>query len=587
VSLAFDASVRLGQDASAVPATQALDGLLCGSVAELEALFADVKLDSVRVALDAGGNALAVCAIVLALAKKRGVTAGSLSLELGADPLSALARDGELPCSLEVAAKQTAALARYVCEHLTGSRAITVSLCPYHDAGASSVQEIAYALASGVFYLRCLTEAGLTVNQAASQIGFSLSIGSDLFMEVAKLRALRLCWAKVVLASGGDAQAQNTRVNAVTSRRTKTQRDPWVNMLRTTTEAFSAMVGGADALTTRGFDEAVGTSDAFARRVARNAQIVLNEEAHVTQVADPAGGSYYVESLTDSLARAAFDAFRAIEAQGGMADALRSGVVAQQIAAVAEQRAAAVRKRSAPILGVSEYANLGEERLTREKLDVAALRAQHATSSKATAEAQLGKLATVSDLATLVETAVEAALAGATVSQLSRALSSKSEAVRIAPLPLRRNALPYEALRDRADGHKAATGQAPTAFLCNLGAIPKHKARSTFSTGFLNAGGIAVLDNDGFATSDAVVDAFVASGAKVAVVCGSDDQYPEWVPSLVPRLREKGAVEVIVAGRPGEHEAAFRQAGVNTFISMGIDVVATLSGLLDRMGVAS
>jgi methylmalonyl-CoA mutase len=589
-ALCFDASVRQGQAADALP-TRALDGVLCSSVAELAALLSDVKLDSVRVALDAGGNAFGVAASVLALAKQRGVASDQLMLELGADPLGALARDGQLPHSLDVAAKLTAALAVYAARNAKGTRAITVSLSSYHDAGANSAQEIAYALATGVAYLRWLTDAGLEVSQAAAQIAFAVSIGSDLFMEIAKLRALRLCWAKVVAAAGGDAQAQNTRINAVTSRRTKTQRDPWVNMLRTTTESFAAMAGGADALTTRGFDEALGLADAFSRRVARNVQVVLNEEAHVTQVADPAGGSYYVEALTDSLARAAFEAFRGIEAQGGMASALSSGAIAQQISAVAEQRSAAIRKRAAPILGVSEYANLDEERVVPEKTDPATLRkrsAEQAAKAKGAVEdTAVATLAACTDLASLVLAALDAAAAGASIGTLSAAVSGKSEPARIAALPVRRNALPFETLRDRADAHQAKTGKTPTAFLCNLGAIPQHKARSTFSTGFLNAGGIAVLDNDGFATKEAVVAAFVASGTKVAVVCGSDEQYLEWVPALVPLLRDKGATEVVVAGRPGEHEAAFRQAGVTAFISMGIDVVATLSGLLDRMGVAS
>jgi methylmalonyl-CoA mutase len=152
---------------------------------------------------------------------------------------------------------------------------------------------------------------------------------------------------------------------------------------------------------------------------------------------------------------------------------------------------------------------------------------------------------------------------------------------------VRRNAQPFEGLRDRAERHAASAGQAPRAFLCNLGEIPKHKARASYATGLLNAGGIAALDNDGFVTLDAALTAFSASGCDSVVICGSDDQYPDWVPKLAPELRLRGARQLILAGRPGDHQSAYERAGITAFIYMGVDVITTLNDLLDRMGVAS
>jgi len=182
---------------------------------------------------------------------------------------------------------------------------------------------------------------------------FSVPVGSDLFMEIAKLRALRQCWSQVVAACGGDAQAQCAVLHVFTSSRTKSQRDPWVNMLRETTEAFAAAVGGADAITTAGFDRALGLSTDFARRIGENIQVILDEEAHVTQVADPAGGSYYVEKLTDALAASAWELFQQIEGEGGMAQALVSGRIAARLEATAETRAANIAKRKQALTGVS------------------------------------------------------------------------------------------------------------------------------------------------------------------------------------------------------------------------------------------
>jgi methylmalonyl-CoA mutase len=355
-------------------------------------------------------------------------------------------------------------------------------------------------------------------------------------------------------------------------------------MLRTTTEAFAAMVGGADAVTTRAFDTALGRSDSFARRIARNVQAILNEEAHVTQVADAAGGSYYVESLTDQLARAAWTQLQDIERQGGMSAALTSGAIAKAIETTARAREQSVAKRSAALTGVSEFANLTEEPVRREPIGTrsASAQPQHNDAARAALE-QLRAAAP----GTRVPAAISAALVGANVSELTQGLAIGAAQVQQPALPVRRPASLFEELRDRIDRHTAKGLATPKAFLCNLGEIPKHKARATFSTGFLSAGGIGVVDNEGFGSAKEALEAFSAAGTKTVVICGSDDQYPEWVPTLAPELRARGAQQIIVAGRPGDHQASFESAGVTSFISMGTDVVATLKQLLDGMGVAS
>jgi methylmalonyl-CoA mutase len=588
--LRFDMLARLGVAVADAQASDAApDGLPFASSADLEALLGDVDLSRVGVTFDAGGNAAALAAALFAMIERRGVAKTALRGSLGCDPLGALARDGALPHSLETARSCLVELAMFVSGQAPSLRAVQVSTLAYHDAGASSAQEIAYALATGLEYLRWLLDGGVSMSAASQTLGFCVGVSGDLFLEIAKLRALRLCWSKLVAALGGDEDAQNAPLHAVTSLRTKTQRDPWVNMLRTTTEAFSAMIGGVDALTTRGFDETLGVSEPFARRIARNTQIVLNEEAHVTRVADAAGGSYYIESLTDGLARNAWRLFQEVERRGGMSAALVSGSIAKDVTEIAHKRAAAVAKRSTAITGISEFANLTEEPVLRQAPDPVKARSERkqrleavAQTLSATTLAQLG----AAEPGNRMAAAVRAAQQGAAFDQLTSAFSGASAPARCPILPVRRQAEPFEALRTRCERHAAQTGKRPVAFLCNLGAIPQHKARASFSTGFLQAGGVAVLDNDGFASAESAADAFAASGSTLAVICGSDDQYPEWVPKLALALRERGATQVVVAGRPGEHEVAYQQAGVSLFIFLGLDVVATLTQLLDSLGVA-
>jgi methylmalonyl-CoA mutase len=576
--LRFDAHARTGD-----PARNVADGLQCDSLAQLDEVLAPVNLEATQLRLDAGGN-VALAALHLALAELKEADPARLSGSLGCDPIGALARDGSLPYDLARARALFTELCAFTAQNCPQLQAAVVDVEPYQLAGASAVQELGYALATGLEYLRWNLDAGLSLEHSCAQIGFRVPVASDMFLELAKLRALRVCWSKLVAAHGGSPKAQNTHVHAVTALGTKTRRDPWVNMLRTTTEAFAAMVGGADTVTTRGFDAALGRSDTFARRIARNAQVILNEEAHVTQVADAAGGSYYVESLTDQLARAAWAVLQDVERQGGIANALGTSKIANVIEETARTRLQAIAKRSTPVLGVSEFANLGEEPVHREPFGVRAV--VEAPLPSDAAQKSIEQLRAAEPGARFAA-AVHAALQGATVDEITRALAVGSSSLQQAALPVRRPAAAFEALRDRVDRQIASGQPTPRAFLCNLGEIPKHKARASYATGFLNAGGLHAIDNDGFANVQAAAEAFAAAQTSLVVICGSDDQYPEWIPTLVPELKKRGAKQIIVAGRPGDRQASDEQAGVTGFIFMGTDVVASLQQLLDAMGVAS
>ncbi|MFF0217891.1 methylmalonyl-CoA mutase family protein [Streptomyces vinaceus] len=477
-----------------------------------------VYLDLAPVSLDAGAEYADAARALLRLYAERQVAPAAARASLGADPLGHEARTGEV---LELAG--AVGLAREAAAHWPGIRALTVDALPYHEAGGSAAEELGLSLATGVAYLRALTEDGAPAGEALGQLEFRYAATADQFLTIAKFRAARRLWARIAEACGApEAGAQ--RQHAVTSPVMMTRRDPWVNMLRTTVACMAAGVGGADSVTVLPFDHELGLPDAFARRIARNTSTILLEESHLARVIDPAGGSYYVERLTDELAHAAWEFFRTIEKAGGLAAALRSGLVAERLAATWAERSKRLAKRREPITGVSEFPLLSEKPLDREP-----------------------------------------APAGPT-----------------GGLPRVRRDEAYEALRARSDAHLAATGRRPRIFLAALGPAAAHTARATFAANLFQAGGIEPVHDPVSVDPATAAGAYAASGADgMAVLCSSDALYEEQAGAVASALRAAGATTVFLAGKPGTAAGA-----VDEYVFAGCDAVAVLSSVLDRMGVS-
>ena len=555
------------------------------NVRDLDSFFADLDLSTTPIHLTAGGNFAAVAATFIAAARRHGVDPRDLSGSFDCDPLGSLADDGVLalglPGSLELLAEQ----AQWTDWHAPGIRTITVSTLPYHLAGANAVEELAYALATAIEYLRILTDHEFEPGAACRQIGFRHAIGRDLFVGAAKLRAMRRIWARAAGVCGAAEDERAAPIHAVTAPRGLTTRDPWVNMLRTTVGSFAAAVGGADILTVLPFDTAIGESDELARRMATNSQTILHEESHLGRVVDPGGGSWYLEKLTDELATAAWKHFQTIEAAGGMTAALLDGAIARELDRSLEERGQAIATNRDPVTGVSSYPNLDEARLERE---TATTPAPSAPVDDDTTEV-LGRLFKAANTptgdGTVIEIAIDAASMGATITQLAAALRATRQPTRIPSLPARRDAEIFEHLRDASDVWLADRGVRPQIFLANMGPVPEHKPRAAFATNFFEAGGIVALGNEGFATPAEAADAFAASHTDLAVICSSDARYPDLVPELARELEKRGARTVLVAGKPREHEAAWREAGVTGFIHMGCDQYRMLVDLLQEEGV--
>ncbi len=570
------------------PCAASKEGLVLDSLAELERALGTTDLSKVPVVLDAGASFFGAAATLIALWKKRGVSPAAASGNLGADPFSALAGRGALLGSAQDALSQVAALAQWTKQNAPNVRAVRVSTAVYAEAGATAVQELAAALATGVAYLAAMESAGLSAAEASAQIEFSLSVGTDQFLEIAKLRAMRSLWSRVLEACSVPAAQQGIKLHAFTSKRVLTQRDPWVNMLRTTVGCFASAVGGADAITIEPFDARLGVSDELGRRVARNTQVVLKEESHLARVVDPMGGCWYGETLTEQLAQKAWEAFQGIMAAGGMLAVLQSGKFAQEIAKVAADRAANVAKRKDPITGVSEFPNVNEAPVALPVIDVTALVAASQRANASAAEAAKSQLAALSGKqgTALLDAAIAALRAGATLVATSRAAArdAAATAAALTPAPMAKG---FERLRDAADAFKAKTGARPRVFLANMGTVAQHTARATFTRNFFEAGGFETITNDGFADAAAAAEAFRKSGAPIAVICSTDAMYEQVVASVAPALKAAGAREVVLAGRPGDKEADYKSAGVGRFIFMGCNVEQTLTECLAAQGVLS
>ncbi|MEE6176553.1 methylmalonyl-CoA mutase small subunit [Mycobacterium sp. 050134] len=508
-----------GADNAAVLAalTEGVSALLIreGKCEALAALLSGVYLDLAPVILDVGVDYAEASGALLALVERLDADKVSrLSVDLGADPLTAKLSGRAAPPIEHVVAVATG-----IAGH-RGVRAITVDGPAFHNLGANQSWELAGSIGAAVAYLRALTGAGISVGDALRHISFRFAADDDQFLTIAKMRAARQLWARVAEVLG-DPESGAAVVHAETSLPMMTQRDPWVNMLRTTLAAFGAGVGGADTVLVHSFDAAIpggfpGMSAGFARRIARNTQLLLLEESHVGRVLDPAGGSWYVEDLTERLAQRAWEHFQAIESRGGFVDA--ADYVADQIAEVAARRAGDIAHRRTAVTGVNEFPNLTEPALPQDD----------STSTVA------------------------------------------------------RYAAAFEALRDRSDAFLARTGARPRAVLLPLGPLAEHNIRATFAANLLASGGIEAVDPGPINAAGVAQAVSDAGSPPVAVICGTDKRYQAEAAAIVQAARDAGVSRVYLAGpEKAVGDAAQRP---DEYLTAKINAVEALSNLLTRLG---
>lgn len=591
VLLRYDAAGRLGLDADDRRAglLAGVDGCALSSPADLADAFKGVYLNMIGVMLEPGAAFVPAAAHLAALWEARNVKASEARGCFGADPLAVLAREGHLPCTLEDALTQLADLAAWTSARYPAVRAVRVGTAAYHHAGATAAQDLAFALATGVEYVRAMSARGLAIDAAAGQMLFSFAMGTNFFLGMAKLRAARRLWARVLEACGASEGARAMTMHVRPSKRVMSARDPWVNILRNTVAVFAAGVGGADAISSLPLDVALrgdtGASSALARRIARNTPLILQEESHLHRILDLPGGSWFIESLTDDLAAKAWKLFQELERAGGMARALKDGLVQSWIDQTAAERDRNIATRRDPILGVSEFPRVEGDAVPAVE-QVSPERARHeAVARLAEYRKQASRVGEPREGLSISEWAFHAAKQGATLGAIALGVGLGAGGIASVPraVGLHPFAEPFERLRDAAERYADACGVRPRVFLASIGSPAEHLARTNYAKNFFEAGGFdapIVGSGDGYPDAASAARAFAESGATIAVICSTDKRYPTLVPELAPLLHRAGANRVVLAGNPGEQEAAFRAAGVDRFIYVRCDVVRTLRELL-------
>lgn len=598
LNIPLDLATMAGADPdTAVPGEVGACGLSLSTLEDMERAFAGIELGMISIYLRVGASALPASALFLALTRKRGIELKDLRGCIEVDPLGMLAWGGDLPISLDLAYQEMASLTRFAIDNAPNLQTVAIQGHAYHNAGASATQELACVLATAVEYVRELQMRGIGINESAGRIRFALSAGSHFFMEVAKFRAARQVWAQAIRAMGGDEDAQRMHLHVRTSTFNKSLLDPHTNMLRATTEAFSAVVGGCDGLHVGPFDEVIRPPDEFSRRIARNTQTILAEECDLNQVIDPAGGSWFVENLTNEVARGAWEIFQKIEGRGGMEKALVAGVPQSKIAETARKRDADLARRRSVMVGTNQYPNGRENLLDRRVPDYVEIQQRRAkeiadfrTQAEAGADTDvLNKLSILleSRPGAALAAAVDAVLQGATIGEITRTLRANDHAhTKVAPLRIYRAAQSFERLRLSSKRYEEDHGTPPLLFQANIKPSRFYRGRADWTTGFFEVGGFKVLADADFETVDEAIDAAAKSGAKIVVLTSTDDTYAELAASFAQSLKkQEPGITLLLAGAPGENERAWREAGIDEFVNIASNALDLLTSLLKKIGV--
>ncbi len=468
-----------GADALTVVASGAASargfGVPIRTLDELDGALSGVLLDGIEVRLDAGEGGIELASLLAALAERRGHPSGEVAFDFGIDPLGAGLGSGWLP-------RFDMRLPDLVADFRRRGFCKRILLCdgrPHHEAGSSEAQELAGVLATGLAYMRLLEAAGHAPAAGRDALSFLLVADADQFLTTAKFRAMRRLWARIEELCG--LECKPIHVHAETSWRMKTRRDPWVNMLRETVAVTSAGLGGADTITALPFTSALGLPDAFARRVARNTQLILLDEAHLWRVADPAAGAGGIEALTEALCEKAWALLRTVEGEGGLIESVMGGTWQRMIAVTRQERERAAATLADPITGTSSFPDLSEK-------PISVLRPMP------------------------------------NVGTLASGPAHRREASRIAPLVPIRNAQAFELLRDRADAVLSATGARPTIQIVSFGPRTASTAKAAYAKNLFESGGIKALEQT-IASLDECSLAFRTSGASAVCLCSSEEIY--------------------------------------------------------------
>ena len=502
------------------------------SADKLETILKNVHINFISLNLLSGKDSPELFEFLVQIAKKRQLKPEELKGSFDYDPLGCLTIKGDFYVNEN---EDFDILAHFLIsgiEKLPEYKLINVSGLNFNNAGASIVQELAYSLSEGNEYLSRLNEKGIKVDDIAKRINFTFGIGSNYFMEIAKLRAARFLWSKIVEAyNPGNKESAKMHIHAVTADWNKTLFDPYVNMLRSTTESMSATLGGADSLEVLPFDNVFAKQNEFSSRIARNTQIIIKEEAYFEKVVDPAAGSYYIENLTNSIAEHAWNLFLKIEEMGGFVSAFKKGTIQEMISESASEKLMRIATRKDTLLGTNQYPDLNEKVSGKIDKDIAELNAP--VSKPKVAE----------------------------------------------PLILLRGSMEFDELRQQTE----SAPKRPKVFMLTIGNIAMRRARAAFSCNFFGCAGYEIIDNSGFSSIEEGLKSAYSIKANIIVLCSSDEEYTVYGPETITLMNNKAIL--VIAGEPA-CKPDLEAKGIKHFISLKSNLVEALKQYHKLLGIA-
>ena len=598
IVLPLDITSRSGLDADyGKPGETGKGGVSISGIGSLSRAFNGVDLTACPLFVNAGFSPLAFMALFQGYLNKNNQDISKIAGAVYGDPVGFLFENGTMPVTMDEAFDQIKKTTLFLEKHKSNIRTIGINGSVFVDKGATAVQELGLVMSVAVESLVRLSESGISPESLVNRMAFIFGTSTNLFMEIAKFRAARILFSELLNQMNITQENVQMFSGARTSSFYHSTVDPYVNMLRITTQAFSAVIGGVQMIETLPFNSLFAAGDEFAERIARNTQIILSEESHLNHVIDAAGGSYYVETLTNEIATNAWKYFKEIEAAGGIVEALRAGKIQNDIKQVNEKRQKDVATRKSVIVGVNSYANVKENPVHKPEIDLEEvynkragylqkLRVSGNGENHSSILIELEKINHTEDEADQISLAAALAERGATIGEIFSHLRKSSDHEEIETLTAIRPAEKFESLRVRAFKEKSGKGSLPKIYLFNIGTIKQYKARADFARGFFEAGGCEVIYNAGVQTISEGLQQAVFSGARAFVLCSTDDTYPELVPTFVEQIKKADPSNLcVLAGYPKDQVEAHKQSGIDEFIFLGADVVTIISSIFDKTGV--
>lgn len=595
INICLDLPTQLGKDADQSKVGEVGNGgLSISGIRKMQVLFDNIDLTEFPIHIHGGFSALPFTLLFASYTRELRLGLMNIRGSITSDPYEFLLKNGYLPLSLEKIFDEIKLATQLMIRSSSPLRTIGISGYNYSNAGATAVQELAFVFATAVDYLNEMLSRGLDIKDIIPRIKFTFGVGSFFFMEISKLRAARILWHNILKAYGVSDEDYKIYIHGKTIDYNKTITDPYVNMLRITTESFSAVVGSADAITTSPFDFLFNQPDFFSRRIARNTQIILREESHLDQVIDPAAGSFFVEKLTNDICEASWKLFKQVQEMGGMFEAIKSGFVRNEIKNVAETRKNDFAKRKSILVGTNNYVNPKEEieeikepnyeEIYKKRVEY--IQKYRISGDDKKHQAILEKLQKIADTKSydLVELAIEAYIDGAAIGEVSSSIRTyEKEEIKIEPLDFTRASEPFEELRRKSVDYKRKHGHKPRVFLATMGPLKQYKARADFSRGFFEVGGFEIIyPSTGFNSVEDAVNAALDSNAEIITICSTDETYPELVPAITKGIKEKSEnIVIVLAGYPKDQIEQHKANGVDEFIYLGANVIDTLNRMLN------